>query len=51
MSFTGKQLQILTTSEKLFAQNDFDGTSIRDIAQEAAAIGASVTLMTRVNGP
>lgn len=35
MSFSDKQLQILTISEKLFASRGFDGTSIRDIAEEA----------------
>jgi AcrR family transcriptional regulator len=35
MAFSEKQLQILTTSEKLFASKGFDGTSIRDIAEEA----------------
>ena len=35
MSFSDKQLQILTTAEKLFANKGFDGTSIRDIAEEA----------------
>ena len=35
MSFSEKQLQILTTAEKLFASKGFDGTSIRDIAEEA----------------
>src|SRR6476661_1934963 len=35
MSFTEKQLQIISAAEKLFARNGFDGTSVRDIAEEA----------------
>jgi len=30
-----KQIHILQMAEKLFAENGFDGTSIRDIAKEA----------------
>jgi AcrR family transcriptional regulator len=33
--FTGKQLQILQTAEKLFSEKGYDGTSVRDIAEEA----------------
>jgi len=33
--FSDKQLHILQTAEKLFAENGFDGTSVRDIAREA----------------
>jgi AcrR family transcriptional regulator len=35
MGYSEKQLQILNTSEKLFSCKGFDGTSIRDIAEEA----------------
>lgn len=35
MGFTEKQLQIINTAEKLFANKGFDGTSVRDIAEEA----------------
>lgn len=33
--FNDKQLQIIDTAERLFAQQGFDGTSVRDIAEEA----------------
>lgn len=33
--FNDKQIQILEVAEKLFAENGFDGTSIRDISKEA----------------
>lgn len=35
MAFTEKQLQIIHSAEKLFANGGFDGTSVRDIAEEA----------------
>jgi AcrR family transcriptional regulator len=35
MDFTEKQIQIIETAEKLFAERGFDGTSVRDIADEA----------------
>lgn len=35
MEFNEKQLQIISTAEKLFANRGFDGTSVRDIAEEA----------------
>jgi AcrR family transcriptional regulator len=35
MSFTDKQLQIIAAAENLFASRGFDGTSVRDIAEEA----------------
>ena len=35
MQFNEKQLQIIGTAEKLFAARGFDGTSVRDIAEEA----------------
>jgi AcrR family transcriptional regulator len=33
--FNEKQLQIIETAERLFAKKGFDGTSVRDIAEEA----------------
>src|ERR687885_1996732 len=35
MVYNEKQQQILLTAEKLFAQKGYDGTSVRDIAEEA----------------
>lgn len=35
MDFTDKQIQIMETAERLFAERGFDGTSVRDIADEA----------------
>ncbi|HEX8460008.1 MAG TPA: TetR/AcrR family transcriptional regulator [Segetibacter sp.] len=35
MSYSDKQMQILTTAEGLFSTKGFDGTSVRDIAEEA----------------
>ena len=35
MNYSDKQIQIITTAEKLFSTNGFDGTSVRDIADEA----------------
>src|ERR1700753_1588819 len=35
MEYSEKQMAIINTAEKLFALNGFDGTSVRDIAQEA----------------
>ena len=35
MEFTDKQVQIIETAERLFAERGFDGTSVRDIADEA----------------
>ena len=35
MEFNEKQLQIILTAERLFANKGFDGTSVRDIADEA----------------
>ena len=35
MEYNDKQIQIITVAEKLFADNSFDGTSVRDIAKEA----------------
>jgi len=35
MKFNDKQIQIIQTAEKLFADKGFSGTSVRDIADEA----------------
>ncbi len=35
MDYNEKQLQILSISESLFAQNGYEGTSVRDIAEKA----------------
>jgi len=35
MEFNDKQLQIIETAEKLFADKGYKGTSVRDIAEEA----------------
>lgn len=35
MKFNEKQIQIIETAEKLFADNGFTGTSVRDIAEDA----------------
>jgi AcrR family transcriptional regulator len=35
MEFNDKQIQIIETAERLFAGRGFDGTSVRDIADEA----------------
>lgn len=35
IDFNEKQLQIIETAERLFAQKGFDATSVRDIAEEA----------------
>ena len=35
MDFNEKQIQIIETAEKLFADKGFDGTSVRDISEEA----------------
>ncbi len=43
MEYNDKQLAIMDTAEKLFAQNGFSGTSVRDIAQEA---GVNVAMIS-----
>jgi AcrR family transcriptional regulator len=43
MAFSEKQLQIIRTAEKLFAQKGYDGTSVRDIAEEAGVNGAMIS--------
>jgi AcrR family transcriptional regulator len=35
MSYNDKQIQIMEAAEKLFAEQGFDGTSVRDIAEAA----------------
>src|SRR4051794_30920511 len=35
MNYSEKQLQIINTAERLFSTKGFDGTSVRDIADEA----------------
>ena len=35
MEFSDKQQQIIQTAERLFASSGFDGTSVRDIAEDA----------------
>jgi AcrR family transcriptional regulator len=43
MEFNEKQLQIIETAEKLFANKGFDGASVRDIAEEA---GVNVAMIS-----
>ncbi len=43
MEFNDKQVQIIETAEKLFADKGFDGTSVRDIADEA---GVNVAMIS-----
>ena len=35
MNYSDKQVQIIEAAEKLFSEKGFDGTSVRDIAEEA----------------
>jgi AcrR family transcriptional regulator len=43
MELSEKQLQIIDTAEKLFAGKGYDGTSVRDIAEEA---GVNVAMIS-----
>jgi len=43
MDFNEKQIQIIETAEALFAERGFDGTSVRDIADEA---GVNVAMIS-----
>src|ERR1044072_8371651 len=43
MEYNEKQVQIILATEKLFAANGFEGTSVRDIAQEA---GVNVAMIS-----
>lgn len=43
INYTDKQFQILKTAEELFAVKGFDGTSVRDIADEA---GVNVSMIS-----
>jgi AcrR family transcriptional regulator len=47
MSYSDKQLQILETAEKLFSSKGFDGTSVRDIADEAGVNVAMISYYFR----
>ena len=43
MDFNDKQIQIIDTAERLFAERGFDGTSVRDIADEACVNVAMIS--------
>jgi AcrR family transcriptional regulator len=46
-NYSDKQLQILETAERLFAAKGFDGTSVRDIADEAGVNAAMISYYFR----
>jgi len=46
-SYNDKQIQILETAERLFAARGFDGTSVRDIADEAGVNAAMISYYFR----
>lgn len=41
--FSAKQVQLLNTAERLFSEKGFDGTSVRDIAEEAGINTAMIS--------
>ena len=43
MNYSDKQLQIINAAEKLFAYNGFEGTSVRDIAENAGVNAAMIS--------
>ena len=43
MVYNDKQIQIIETAEELFADRGYDGTSVRDIADEAGVIVAMIS--------
>jgi AcrR family transcriptional regulator len=43
MDFSEKQIQIIETAERLFADKGFDATSVRDIAEEASVNVAMIS--------
>jgi AcrR family transcriptional regulator len=43
MGYSEKQIQIMEAAEGLFAEKGFDGTSVRDIAEEAGVNGAMIS--------